>query len=341
MNGRILVLLAVLGLGAAAYFTVDTVMGNRTAEAQAIAKKKQAEADSKRAAARKAADEKQKAEADREAAKVKLAETKEAAAKAKEDAAAQKSRAEAEKSALARAESERAAAADLRAKAEADQSAAKARRDAAVAEKAAAESKEKAAADAKAIAEAALAREKVAATRQADALKTEELKKANYDRLVEEAAELKAIWERRELESRPAKTVKDLVAESEAARQAEAESEDGPALDVSEGDAAVAAVDAPPTKKRRPEEPKSAADKRLETLGGVMESDIAAARARTDAIIVRRYEKRIRECIAAHDLEGAQAWLDALMSLMPHYDATNVLSGVASPVPVAKENAKR
>ena len=330
MSGRVILAIALLGFGAAAYFTVDTVMGNRTAEAQAIAKKKQAEADAKRSAARKAADEKKKAEADAEAAKLKLAEKKEEAARAKADVEAQKIHAEAEKAALARAKAERGVAADARVKAEAEESAAKAKKAEAEANRAAAEAKEKETAEARLVAEAALAREKIAAERQADALKAEELKKANYDKLVEEAAELKAIWEQRERESRPAKTVKDLIAESEAARQEEAESGEGPALEVSEGDAAVAAVDAPPTKKHRPEPPKSAGDLRIEKVDARIAADISAAQGRTDAVIARRYERRIRECMSAGDADGAQRWLDALVSLLPHYDVTNALNGVAT-----------
>ena len=114
MNGRVILAIVLLGLGAAAYFTVDTVMGNRTAEAQAIAKKKQAEADAKRSAAKKAADERKKAEADKEAAQLKLAETTEAAVRAKADIEAQKLKMETEQAALARAKAERGAAADAR-----------------------------------------------------------------------------------------------------------------------------------------------------------------------------------------------------------------------------------
>ena len=335
MNGRVILAIVVLGLGAAAYFTVDTVMGNRTAEAQAVAKKKP-EADAKRSAAKKAADERKKAEADKEAAQLKLAETKEAAVRAKADVEAQKLKMETEQAALARAKAERGAAADARVKAEAEEAAAKANKAASEAGRAEAEAKAKETAEARIVAEAALAREKIAAERQADARRTEELKKANYDRLVEEAAELKAIWEQRERESRPAKTVKDLIAESEAARKAEAENEDGPALEVSEGDAAVAAVDAPPTKKRRPEPPKTPGDLRMEKAGAGIADEISAAQARTDSVIARRYEKRIRECMAAGDSDGAQRWLDALVSLLPHYDVTNVLGVAAAPAAAGK-----
>ena len=282
--------------------------------------------------ARKAEAEQKKAESNRKKAAAE-------AQKAKDDAAAAKAKAEAAKD-----ERQAKLAAEVEAKELAKANAEEARKAEAVAKTAAenakrAEAERKAAeakkAEAEALAEHAMATN---AARQAElqtamaaahlveldiqkilaTSNTLALQKADYATKLIEVEKLQEELRRREEETRPNKTLQQLIAQNEAAREAEL-------AEMAKKDAQYAEEEAARRRILRegvpaaPKKPLSATDKRIAAARGGLDNVEAEGRTAAERQIVARLEPLIKQAAKEGRMEDAEAYLIALKSLVPDY----------------------
>jgi hypothetical protein len=268
---------------------------------------KKAEAEAKKAeeAAKAAADRKTAAEAE------KLAKL---AAQAEAEELAKVKRAEAQK-----AEAERAVAKDNARKAEAALKAAEA-------QKAQAEAMAEYASATNELKQAELQMALVAAqTVELDlkrilaASNTLALQKADYHSKLAEVEKLQAELRRREEETRPNKTLLQLMAQNEAARQGELE-------ELAKKDAKCAEEEAIRRRILRegvpaaPKKPLSKADARLKAAQDALDEIGAEAGEVAKKEIVLKLEEMIRLAVADGRVEDADLYLKALKSLVPDYE---------------------
>ena len=317
MKYALAIILVAIVVGGAAYTYVKNGE-QKNQELELVARKaeaaqKQAEAEKKKAEA-----EQRKSASDAAAAKAKEA----AALSARQERVA----AEAEAKALAEAKS-----ADAM-KAEAEKEAALAAARKAEAERKAAEAKQ---AEAAAMAEHAAATN---AARQAEletarvaehmveldlqktlaASNVLALQKADYATKLAEVQQLQEELRRREEETRPNKTLLQLMAQNEAAREAEL-------AEIARKDAQYAEEEAARRRVLRegvpaaPPKPLTPGEKRLAEADKAAEAAAAARWNDEEKRIVARLEGLIREAMAVGNESAAEAYLAALKSLVPSY----------------------
>jgi len=317
MKNAVIIIVALIVVGGVAY----TVVRARDQKNEALG----IEARKAEAAQKKAEANKKKAEAE--------------AKKAKEDADAAKSRAEA-----AAAELQAKQAAESAAKELAQSKAEEARMAEAVAKTAAenakrAEDERKAAeakkAEAEALAEHAMATndarqaelqttlaaahlveldlQKILATSNVLALQ-----KADYTTKIAEVEKLREELRRREEETRPNKTLQQLMEQNEAAREAEL-------AEMAKKDAQYAEEEAARRRILRegvpaaPKKPLSITDKRLASARGTLDDVDAEGREALDRKVVARLEAVIKQALKDGRMDEAEAYLVALKSLVPNY----------------------
>jgi hypothetical protein len=312
------VLAAAVVAGLAGY-SVNSAMAKKNAALELSARKaeaslKRAEAEMKKAEAEaKKAEEAAKAAADRKTAAEaeKLAKL---AAQAEAEELAKVKRAEAQK-----AEAERAVAKDNARKAEAALKAAEA-------QKAQAEAMAEYASATNELKQAELQMALVAAqTVELDlkrilaASNTLALQKHDYQSKLAEIEKLQAELRRREEETRPNKTLLQLMAQNEAARQAELE-------ELAKKDAKYAEEEAIRRRILRegvpaaPKKPLSKADARLKAAQDALDEIGAEAGEVAKKEIVLKFEEMIRLAVADGRVEDADLYLKALKSLVPDYE---------------------
>ena len=282
--------------------------------------------------ARKAEAAQKKAEANRKKAEAEAKKAKEESAAAKSKAEAAKDErqaklaAEAEAKALAKAKAEEARAAEAVAKtaaenarrAEAERKTAEAKKATALAlaEQAAATNAAREAELQTALAAAHLVEldlQKILATSN-----TLALQKADYATKLVEVQQLQEELRRREEETRPNKTLQQLIAQNEAAREAEL-------AEMAKKDAQYAEEEAARRRVLRegvpaaPKKPLTQTDRRLATARGNLDELETEGRAAVEKKIVARLEALIRQAAKEERLEEAEAYLAALKSLVPGY----------------------
>ena len=284
---------------------------------KAEAEKKKAESDEKKSVAeqKRAEAEQKKAEADAAAAKSKAA----AAADERRTAETEeKAQAQAKASELKKAEAERETAAAQARKAEAERKVAEAKKDEAVAL-----AEYAAATNAARQAELETARtaahmveldlQKTLATSNVLALQ-----KADYANKLVEIQQLQEELRRREEETRPNKTLLQLMAQNEAAREAEL-------AEMAKKDAKYAEEEAVRRRILRegvpaaPTKPPTRAEKRLADVTKAANKVLDENRTSDEKIIVARLESLIRQAVKDGRAEDAEAYLVALKSLVPSY----------------------
>ena len=311
----VLVMLTLVGIGA--YTAVRrSEMKNQALEIEA----RKAEAAQKKAEANR-----KKAEAEAKKAKEESAAAKSKAEAAKDERQA-KLAAEAEAKALAKAKAEEARAAEAVAKtaaenarrAEAERKTAEAKKATALAlaEQAAATNAAREAELQTALAAAHLVEldlQKILATSN-----TLALQKADYATKLVEVQQLQEELRRREEETRPNKTLQQLIAQNEAAREAEL-------AEMAKKDAQYAEEEAARRRVLRegvpaaPKKPLTQTDRRLATARGNLDELETKGRAAVEKKIVARLEALIRQAAKEERLEEAEAYLAALKSLVPGY----------------------
>lgn len=276
------------------------------AQKKAEAAKKKSEADAKKAK-EEAAAAKAKAEAAKDERQAKLAAEAEATEQAKAKAEeARKAEAVAKTAAenARRAEDERKAAEAKKAEAEA------------LAEHAAATNAARQAELQTALAAAHLVEldlQKILATSN-----TLALQKADYATKLIEVEKLQEELRRREEETRPNKTLQQLIAQNEAAREAEL-------AEMAKKDAQYAEEEAARRRILRegvpaaPKKPLSATDKRIAAARGGLDNVEAEGRTAAERQIVARLEPLIKQAAKEGRMEDAEAYLIALKSLVPDY----------------------
>ena len=317
MKNAVIIIVLLILVGAGAYTAVrrsELKKQSLELEAQkAEETRRKAEANRKKAEAeaKKAKDDAVAAKAKAEAAKEERLAQKEAADKAKEFANAQAEEArKAEAVAKTatenakRAESERKAAEAKKAEAEA------------LAEYAAATNATRQAELQTALAAAHLVEldlQKILATSNVLALQ-----KADYATKLAEVEKLQEELRRREEETRPNKTLQQLMEQNEAAREAEL-------AEMAKKDAKYAEEEAARRRILRegvpaaPKKPLSAADKRLAAALVTLDDVGAERRTAVERQIVARLEPLIREAAKEGRMEDAEAYLITLKSLVPEY----------------------
>ena len=278
---------------------------------------KVSEADRKKVAAeaKKAENARKKAEADKEA---KLA--AKLAAEADRDGRIHASRAAQAQADAAADEAQ--AAADRKSAAEADAARTADERAAEEARLAVAAKEAKAAEDARLAEEAKLklsesARLHVVADTEKTqaAIRLEELKKQRYDALVAENEALREILRQREEETRPEKTLKDLIDQNERAR----------AEELGEAAETEAEGDAPPPKKtpgmkNAPAIVKTAADKGIDTAGELAEANVEKMREGVRIKAVRELGEALHNAIRMGDRDAAEYYLQNILLFVPDYN---------------------
>ena len=144
------------------------------------------------------------------------------------------------------------------------------------------------------------------------------LQKADYATKLIEVEKLQEELRRREEETRPNKTLQQLIAQNEAAREAEL-------AEMAKKDAQYAEEEAARRRILRegvpaaPKKPLSATDKRLAAARGNLDNVEAESRAALEKRIVARLEPLIREAAKEGRMVDAEAYLAALKSLVPDY----------------------
>lgn len=318
-----LTLVAIIG----ACWTIVNVREQKT-QALELATQK-AEAEARKASAKQ-----------KEAESLKLAE-KSRALKAQKEAEAKKAEAETKKAAALEAEAD-----EKTAKAEAEKAAEDAKKAKAEAEKAAAEQKS---AEAKKMAALALAEAAIATNnaKQADlrlaenarlmveanirqteaANEAARLKKLQLDKLLAENAELNRTLKEREAETRPERTIKDIIAENERRRaEEEAAEEEKRIAEMNEKERAEYEAARQARLKVNREgvagpkaKPLTAAEKVLESAQKGIDDAVAAGEKDVEKRIVAKLEAAIREAVKAGQTEEADFYLKSLESLVPGY----------------------
>ena len=155
--------------------------------------------------------------------------------------------------------------------------------------------------------------ERTAAANEA-ALKTQELLKAEYDKLIEEQKELNEVLRQREEESRPDKTIAMLIEENDAQRRLELgdawvpdyEYSEQPTYELHEG---------PATGFKKPTEN----DHVLAAIKKKMDDTAEDCTKSAHKRIVSDLEGLIRKAIREGRREDAEFYYDSLISLIPDY----------------------
>ncbi len=144
------------------------------------------------------------------------------------------------------------------------------------------------------------------------------LQKADYATKLAEVEKLQEELRRREEETRPNKTLQQLMEQNEAAREAEL-------AEMAKKDALYAEEEAARRRILRegvpaaPKKPLSATDKRLAAARGGIDDLEAKSRAAVEKRIVARLEPLIRQAAKDGRMDDAEAYLNALKSLVPDY----------------------
>ncbi len=319
MKNVVIVLVALIVVGGAAYTAVRrNELKNQELEIQA----RKAEASQKKAEAAK-----KKAEADAKKAKDDAAAAKSKAEAAKDERQKQLA-AEAEAKELAKVKAAEVKAAEALAKAAADNARrAEAERKTAEAKKAAALALAEHASATNAARQAELQTALAAAHLvEIDLQKTLAasnvlaLQKADYAAKLAEVRLLQEELRRREEETRPNKTLQQLIAQNEAAREAEL-------AELAKRDAQYAEEEAARRRILRegvpaaPKKPLSRTDKRLAAARGDIDKVDDEGRSAMVKGVVARMEAIIRQAAKDGRMEDAEAYLAALKSLVPEYGA--------------------
>ena len=324
MKYALVIIIVAILVGGASY-TYVKIGEQKTREQELAARKaesaqKKAEAEKKKAEA-----EQRKAEAEK-----KRAASEAEAAKAKESAAmnARKERVAAEEEAKSAAAAKAAEAKKAEAERETAQAAARKAED------------ERKAAEARAAEAAALAAHAAAtnAAKQAELEKVQlaahmieldlqktlaasnvlALQKADYAAKLEEVKQLQDILRQREEETRPNKTLLQLMEQNEAAREAEL-------AEMAKKDAEYAEEEAARRKVLRegvpaaPKKPPTRAEKRLAEVAESAQRAADERRAAEEKFIVSRLEGLIRQALKDGRAEDAESYHEALKSLVPDY----------------------
>ena len=317
MKNVVIIIVLLILAGAGAYTAVHrSKLKNQALEIEARkieAKQKKAEADRKKAEAdaKKAKDEAAAAKAKAEAAKEERQARLAAEAEAKEQA-----KAKAEEARKAEAVAKTAAENAKRAESERKTAEAKKAEAEALAEHAMATNAIRQAELQTALAAAHLVEldlQKILATSNVLALQ-----KADYAAKLAEVEKLQEELRRREEETRPNKTLLQLMEQNEAAREAEL-------AEMAKKDAKYAEEEAARRRILRegvpaaPKKPLSAADKRLAAALVTLDDVGAERRTAVERQIVARLEPLIREAAKEGRMEDAEAYLITLKSLVPEY----------------------
>ena len=144
------------------------------------------------------------------------------------------------------------------------------------------------------------------------------LQKADYATKLIEVEKLQEELRRREEETRPNKTLQQLIAQNEAAREAEL-------AEMAKKDAQYAEEEAARRRILRegvpaaPKKPLSATDKRIAAACGGLDDVEVEGRTAVERQIVARLEPLIKQAAKEGRMEDAEAYLLALKSLVPDY----------------------
>ena len=144
------------------------------------------------------------------------------------------------------------------------------------------------------------------------------LQKADYATKLAEVERLQEELRRREEETRPNKTLLQLMEQNEAAREAEL-------AEMAKKDAKYAEEEAARRRILRegvpaaPKKPLSATDKRLAAAREGLDNVETEGRSAAERRIVARLEPLIRAAAKEGRMEDAEAYLNALKSLVPNY----------------------
>jgi hypothetical protein len=144
------------------------------------------------------------------------------------------------------------------------------------------------------------------------------LQKADYATKLAEVQQLQEELRRREEETRPNKTLLQLMEQNEAAREAEL-------AEMAKKDAKYAEEEAIRRRILRegvpaaPEKPPTLAEKRLAEAAGKADKVIDERRAEHERILVSRLEALVRQAVKDGRTDDAEAYLEALKSLVPGY----------------------
>ena len=149
----------------------------------------------------------------------------------------------------------------------------------------------------------------------AAALKTQELLKAEYDRLLEEQREINKILREREEETRPDRTMAMLVAENEERRRLEMGEDWVPDYEYTE-QPVYTLHEGPATGFRKP----TANDARLAALSAEKDREVEEKAALARKRIVRELEGLVRQALGEGRKEEAESYYESLLSLVPDYE---------------------
>ena len=144
------------------------------------------------------------------------------------------------------------------------------------------------------------------------------LQKADYAAKIAEVEKLQEELRRREEETRPNKTLQQLMAQNEAAREAEL-------AELAKKDAQYAEEEAARRRILRegvpaaPKKPLSITDRRLATARGTIDDVDAEGREMMNRKVVARLEAVIKQALKDGRMDEAEAYLVALKSLVPNY----------------------
>ena len=144
------------------------------------------------------------------------------------------------------------------------------------------------------------------------------LQKADYASKLVEVEQLQEELRRREEETRPNKTLLQLMEQNEAAREAEL-------AEMAKKDAKYAEEEAIRRRILRegvpaaPEKPPTLADRRLAEAAGKADKAADERRAEEEKFVVSRLEALIRQAMKDGRTGDAEAYLEALKSLVPGY----------------------
>jgi hypothetical protein len=317
-NSVLSIVLVLIAVGGASYTYVNR-QEQKNKELEILARKEEA-------SLKKAEAKKKTAEAEARKAKESAEEAKAKAAAAKDERQARLA-AEAEAKELSKAKEAEAKSAEASAKAAAENArAAEAERKTAEAKRAAAEALAKHAAETNAIRQAEL--ETAAAAARIIELDIEKaiaasnvlaLQKADYAAKLVEVGKLQEELRRREEETRPNKTLLQLMQEEEKSLQAEL-------AEIARKDAAFAKEEEVRRRILRegvpaaPKKPLSPVDRRLADAAAGVDGAADEVRGIFEKRMASRIEALIRQAMKDGRTEEAQAWLSALKSLVPDYE---------------------
>ena len=144
------------------------------------------------------------------------------------------------------------------------------------------------------------------------------LQKADYAAKLAEVQQLQEELRRREEETRPNKTLQQLIEQNEAAREAEL-------AELAKKDAQYAEAEAIRRRILRegvpaaPKKPLSQADKRLAAARGAVDKVDEEGREAIEKRLIARVEALARKAAKDGHMEIAESYLDTLRSLVPEY----------------------